>query len=210
MLSPITTFALALLTVAMLLLRIFWLRVPTTVRLISVRIAILLILVELIFTITKWSTSSDSVNHIIRWLAVVGYELLLMLFTRMAPRWLTSICTLILLVPLFAASVLQPLMQLFTPTMSKPNSIGKNLDFERNDWGKGSPGNSGSELLIYYQPRLIPLLRHDLVHVPFNNHQCNAGAAYAELGPIPKTILAHCPHWPSQGPGSEDRLIPLP
>lgn len=207
MLSPITTITLASLTLAALLLRVFWLHIPPKLQQNLLRVAIVLLLVELVFTVTKWSTSYAYVNVLLKWAAVVSYELLLILFTRWQPKLLTSLCAVILLVPLFAASVLMQLNALFEPVTSESVSFGNSLTYERNNWGRATPGNSGEDLVIFYQPRLLPFFRHELVHVPFNNHQCNAAASYAELGPTPKTILAHCPYW--EGPGSEDRLLPL-
>jgi uncharacterized membrane protein YwzB len=207
---PITTATLALLTFAILLLRIYWLRVPTTTRFYLLRAAVVLIVIHVLFTVTKWSTSSDHVNVLIKWLAIASYELLVMLFTRLSPRWLTSICAVILLVPIFASSVLLPLTYLFDTTTNEPTSLGSNLFYSRFHWGDDPSANSGADIIVYSRPHLAPFLRHDLQHVSFNNQQCNAGAAFAVLGADPKTILARCPHWPAQGPGTEDRLLPLP
>ena len=105
----ITTATLLLLTLAMLLLRIFWPRVPAGVRVYLIRVAVVLITIHIILTITKWETTSDHVNAVIKWLAVASYEMLLVLFTRLRPRWVTSLCSVILLVPVFASSILLPL-----------------------------------------------------------------------------------------------------
>ena len=207
---PITTATLALLTFAILLLRIYWLRVPGTVRFYLIRVAALLIVIHVLFTVTKWSTTSDHVNVLIKWLAIASYELLVMLFTRLSPRWLTSSCAVILLMPIFASSVLLPLTYLFDATTNESTSLGSNLFYQRLHWGDDPSANSGAEIIVYYRPHLASFLRHDLQHVSFNNQQCNAGAAFAVLGPVPKTVLARCPHWPAQGSGAEDRLFTLP
>jgi hypothetical protein len=207
---PITTATLALLTFAILLLRIYWIRLPATVRVYLIRAAVFLIIVHVVFTVTRWGTASDRVNVMIKWSAIASYELLLLLFTRLHPRWLTSICGLILLVPIFASSVLLPLTSLFDPYTNKATSLGSDLSYQRIPWGSSPSANSGAEIVIYYQPRLAPFLRRDLLHTPFNNQQCNAGAVFAILEPDRKTVIARCPRWPSQGPGTEDRLLMLP
>src|SRR5580704_12766451 len=170
---PITTATLAFLTFGILLLRIFWLRVPATVRFYLTRTAVVLITVHIIFTVTKWGTASEHINVIIKWLAVVSYELLLMLFTRLRPRWLTSICGVILLVPIFASSVLLPLTYLFDPSINKPTSLGNDLTYQRVLWGDGNDtsANSGSDIVLSYRPRFVPFLRRYLRSVPFNNQQ---------------------------------------
>jgi hypothetical protein len=209
---PITTATLALLTFAILLLRVFWPRVPARVRFYLIRAAVVLLTVHIIFTVTKWGTTSDRVNVMIKWLAVASYELLLLLFTGLRPRWLTSTCGVILLVPVFASSVLLPLTYLFDTSINKPTSIGNNLSYQRVLWGDGNDtsANSGSDIVLSYRPRFVPFLRRYLRSVPFNNQQCDAGAAYAVLGPAPKTVLARCPHRPSQNPGTDDWLLNVP
>jgi hypothetical protein len=209
---PITTATLVLLTLAMLLLRIFWLHVPARVRFYLIRIAVVLITLHVILTITKWETASDLVNVMIKWLAVASYELLLMLFTRLHPRWLTSICGVVLLVPIFASSILMPLTYLFDHSRNETKSIGNDLFYQRVLWGDMNDisANSGADILLSYRPRLAPFLRRYLRNIPFNNQQCNTRAAFAELGPNPKTVLARCPHWPSQRPGTDDWILIVP
>jgi hypothetical protein len=207
---PITTATLALLTIAILMLRIFWLRVPAKVRIYLLRTAVALVMIHIIFTVTKWGTASVRVNVMIKWLAVASYELLLMLFTRLRPRWLTSICGVILLVPIFASSVLLPLTYLFDPSANEPTALGDGLSYQRVLWGDNASANSGANIIVSYHPRVAPFLRRYLGEVPFNNQECNAHAAFVVLGPGPKTVIARCPHWPSQGPGSDDRLVTLP
>jgi hypothetical protein len=209
---PITTATLALLTLAILLLRVFWLRVPATVRFYLIRAAVVLFTIQILMTGTKWGTASDRVNVTINWLAVASYELLLMLFTRLSPKWLTSICGLILLVPVFASSVMLPLTDIFEPAKSESISIGNDLSYQRVLWGNSNDtsANSGVNILLAYHPRFAPFLRRHLRNVPFNNQECNTRAAFVVLGPDPKTALARCPHWPSQGPGTDDRVLALP
>jgi len=124
---PITTAALALLTVAMILLRIFWERVPSLLRFVLIRTSIALVLLQAFLAATKWGTTSNHLNAFISWLAVASYELLILLFSRLSPRWLTSISAAILLIPLFAASILFPLTDLFNPWPNKKVSIDRHF-----------------------------------------------------------------------------------
>jgi hypothetical protein len=208
----ITTATLLLLTLAMLLLRIFWPRVPAGVRVYLIRVAVVLITIHIILTITKWETTSDHVNAVIKWLAVASYEMLLVLFTRLRPRWVTSLCSVILLVPVFASSILLPLTYLFGRSTSKPTSIGNGLFYQRVLWGDMNDvsANSGADILLSYRPHYAPFFRRHLRNVTFNNQECNSRAAFAELGPNPKTVLARCPHWLSQRQGTDDWVVIVP
>jgi hypothetical protein len=206
---PITTATLALLTIAILVLRIFWSRVPAKVRAYLIRAAVLLLLVHIFFTVTKWGTASDHVNVMIKWLAIASYELLLMLFTRLHPKWLTTTCGVILLVPIFASSILLPLTYLFDPSANEPTSLGSGLSYQRVLWGDDASANSGANIIVSYHPRFAPFLRRSMGEAPFNNQQCNSHAAFAVLGPNPKSVIARCPRWPSQGSGTDDWPISL-
>src|ERR1700733_6645058 len=105
----ITAAYLVLLIAVMLLLRIFWLHLPSRLRFFLFRGAIAAILLHVFFVVTKWGTTSTRVNAIINWLAIAGYVLLVLLFSRLSPRWLTSLSAAILLIPLFSSSLLYPL-----------------------------------------------------------------------------------------------------
>src|SRR6201999_1304211 len=94
---PITIAALASLTAAMILLRIFWLRLPSRLRFFLIRASIALIALHVLFVLTKWSTTSDRLNTVINWLAIASYALLVLLFSRLSPRWLTVPSSIILL-----------------------------------------------------------------------------------------------------------------
>jgi hypothetical protein len=207
---PITTAALALLTVAMLLLRISWLRIPPRLRFFLIRAAMVMIVLHGLFVVTKWNSTSDRLNVLINWLAIAGYELLVLLFSRLSPRWLTIPSTIILLVPLFAASVLLPLTYLFDPGSNKMVPIGDHLFYEVNPWANTGGGNAGVDIDVYYRPPFAPFIRHKLQTVPFNDQECNAHAASAIAFPAKKAVLGRCPHWPSQSAGALDKRLPLP
>jgi hypothetical protein len=205
----ITITTLALLTGAMFFLRAFWLRVPPRWRFFLIRASIALIVVHGLFLATKWNTTSSRLNAVINWLAVAGYELLVMLFSRLRPRWLTLSSAVILLVPLFAASILFPLAELFDPDFGRFVPMGNHLFYEVSPWSNGG-STPGVDVRIYYRPPLIPVLRHKVQTVSFNDQECNANAAFAVPGPSAKTVLGRCPNWPSQSTGTLDRLSSLP
>jgi hypothetical protein len=207
---PITTAALAILTVAMILLQIFWLRIPPRWRYFLIRVSMAVIVLHALFVATKWTTTSDHLNVVINWLAIAGYELLVLLFCRLSPRWLTIPSTAILLIPLFAASIVFPLTHLFEPGINKNIPIGDHLFYEIVPWANAGGGNAGVDILIYYRPPFVPFLRHKLRTIPFNDQECNANAAFAIPGPTAKTVLGRCPRWPSEPAGSFDKLFPLP
>jgi hypothetical protein len=206
---PLTTAALALLTVAMILLRIFWSRVPPRLRFLLIRASIAMIILHGLFVVTKWTTTSDRLNVLINWLAIAGYELLVLLFSRLSPRWLTLPSTIILLIPLFASSILGPLTDIFDPASRRNFSLGDHLFYEVNPWSNIGGGNKGVDVVIYYRPRFAPFIRHKIRSIPFNDQECNSRAAFAVAFPAKKTVLGRCPNWPSQASGTVDKPLAL-
>ncbi len=206
---PLTTAALALLTAAMVLLRIFWSRVPPRLRFFLIRASIAMIVLHGLIVVTKWTTTSDRLNVLINWLAIAGYELLVLLFSRLSPRWLTLPSTIILLIPLFASSILGPLTYLFEPGSHAKVSLGDHLFYEVNPWWNTGGGNKGVDVVIYYCPPFAPFIRHKLQTIPFNDQECNSRAASAIAFPAKKNVLGRCPNWPSQASGAVDKLLPL-
>jgi hypothetical protein len=207
---PTTIAALVVLTVAMVLLRIFWLRLTPRLRLFLVRASIAIIVLYGIFLVTKWSTTSDRLNVFVNWLVIASYELLVLRFSRMSPRWLTVPSTIILLIPLFASSILMPLTPLFVPGSQSKVSLGDHLFYEVSPWTNVGGGNAGVTILIYYHPPFAPFLRRKLQSIPFNNQECNSTAASAVVFPVRKIVLGHCPNWPTQPAGALDKALPLP
>ncbi len=206
---PITTAVLLLLTAALLLLRIFWARVPSMARFFLIRAAVALILLEALLTVTHWEINSDHLNTLLKWLAVASYELLVLIFSTLPPRWLTIICACILMVPAFSASVVMPLQHIFDPHDNPLHPIGSDFFSQNVPWAGDSSANSGSELKIFYRPHFAPFLRRNSLTFPFNDQECNARASFAILQPDRKHVLARCPQWPSRGSGTDDRLFPL-
>ena len=208
MIIPATFAALALLTAAMILLSAFWMRVPPGLRWLLIRGAIAMITVHAFFSVTKWGTTSTYVNVIINWLAIAGYELLLVLFSRLSPRWLTTISAAILMVPLFASSILLPLSGIFRPGSLQEVTFDRHLYYKVVPWSNNGAGNSGVDLDVYYRPWFAPFLSRRVETQSFNTMQCNALAAYA-VRRDGKTVLARCPHWPNQPAGTEDKVLTI-
>jgi hypothetical protein len=206
---PITTTALALLTVVMILLRIFWLRVPSRMRLFLIRASIGIIFLHSLFEATKWSTMSDWLNVLISWAAVAGYELLVLLFSRLSPKWLTLPSAAILLIPLFSSTILFPLVPLFRPGHAPRVRIDNRFFYEIHPWENTGSGNTGADVVIFSRAPFAPFLRHRLQTIPFNNQECNANASFAIPLPAMNKVLGRCPHWPSQPPGTFDKVLPL-
>jgi hypothetical protein len=206
-----TTIALlVLLTVAMVLLRIFWLRVPSGLRWLLIRGALAMMFLHLFFVVTKWGTTSSHFNAIINWFAIAGYELLILLLSRLPPKWLTSLSSAILILPLFSSSILFPLVLVLHLDSIPHVPLGNHLYYKRVPWSNTGGGNSGVDLNIYYRPTFAPFLSRRVGTQAFNTDQCDASAAFALPGPEPKTILVRCPHRPTQPPGSDDRILRIP
>lgn len=207
---PITIAALALLTVAMIVLRIFWSRLPLRLASFLIRLSIALVVLQAICSATHWSTTSDHVNVLINWLAITGYELLLLLFAGLSPRWLTVPSAIILMIPLFAAIILIPLTHLFDPYTRQNIPIGDHLFYEINPWTNVGGGNGGIDITIFRRSRVFPFLRHRLQTIPFNNDECDSSKASAIAVPEKRAVLGRCPGWPSNSSGTVEKLLPLP
>jgi hypothetical protein len=207
---PLTIASLALVTGTMILVRGFWGQFPARLRFVLIRMSIAFVILQVFFAATKWGTTSDLVNVLVNWLAIAAYELLVLLFSRLPPRWLTSICAVILLIPVFASTILFPLTELFNPYTSKKVSINHHFFYEIKPWSNAGSGTDGVDLLISYRPSFAPFLRRKIQPIPFNNHECHAMAATATLSADAKTVLGHCPRWPSEPAGTVDRTLRLP
>jgi hypothetical protein len=205
----LTTAVLVLLTVAMLLLRIFWSGGPARLRFSILTVSISLVLLESFFAATRWGTISDRLNVFIFWLAVAAYEFLVLFFSRLSPKWLTTLSATILLVPVFASSIVLPLTELFDLSSYKTVPVGDNLFYEVKPWGNTGGGRTGADLIVSYRPPIAPFLRHKIRIIPFNDGECNSSAAIAIPFPSTKTVLGRCPGWSSETAGTVDKLFPL-
>jgi hypothetical protein len=210
---PITTAVLVSMTVAMILLQIVWLRLPPRLRYLLIRASIAIVLLHGMIVATKWNTTSNHLNALINWLAVAGYTLLVLRFSRVSPQWLTIPSAAILLIPLFAASIVFPLARIFEPRANKAVPLTDHLFYEVNAWKNVGGGNAGIDIVVYYRPSFAPFLQHKIQTIPLDDRQCNTNAAVVVLDPSARTVLGRCPRWPDASAGSAgffDKLLPLP
>jgi hypothetical protein len=142
-------------------------------------------------------------------LAVAAYEFLVLFFSRLSPKWLTTLSATILLVPVFASSIVLPLTELFDPSSYKTVPVGDNFFYEVKPWGNTGGGRTGADLIVSYRPPIAPFLRHKIRIIPFNDGECNSSAAFAVPFPSTKTVLGRCPGWSSESAGTVDKLFPL-
>lgn len=205
---PLTIAVLGLLTVAMIVLRFFWWRLPLRLQTLLPVIGAGLALLRLFSVALQWSTTSLQANVLLQWGAVLGYELLLVRFSLMRPQWLTAVCAAILFVPLFGSTLLLPLTKLFHRDPVEITSIGGSYLGERMAWESVAGQNTGYDLTVYYRPPLLPFLRHQVQRFAFNTVECDAAASYAVANPAQKTVRFFCPGNPGQQP--LDHTLALP
>ena len=205
---PLTFGLLGLLTGAVLLLRVFWWRLPGWLQLSSVVLALGLVLVRIAFIATQWSMTSTRLNAILCWTAVAGYEVLLARFSLMKPRWLTSISAIILLVPLIGSTLLIPLTRVFDWSPADISELSGPYILEKSPWDTDASGNSGMDMIVFYRPPLLPFLRHTSQRATFGDDECRPNAASAEVDLAKHSVHFHCPAR-GDGPPPIDVILPL-
>ena len=202
----ITIAVLGVITGAMILLRSFWWRIPLRTRAALLTMACISATLPILMILTRWETTSDIANILLRWLAVAGYELILMRFSLMRPQWLTSISAAVLVVPILGASLLLPLAELFHRRPKVKFSIGGPYHCERLPWETSGTEVPGVNLMIFYRPRFVPFLQRQVQLGEFNAVECDPLAAAALLLPDKRNVLFYCPA--KQG-GAVKRILPL-
>lgn len=212
---PFTLAVLALLTLPLLWLRFRWPMLSRRARRAVLLVPCAVVALKLLSIVTAWTFSSFVLHTLHFWLLTLSYILLLLLFTRLRPRWLTTTVALILAVPIFSASIFLPLTALFdtAPRVTRP--LGGNYLSELSPWATANGGATGNDLDIYYQPHWLPFLRHRAGGGRLYDEQCNTAAATAQLDPSGKTATLFCPARPATGPSadapetSHQFLVPL-
>jgi hypothetical protein len=205
---PLTFGLLGLLTAAVLLLRMFWWKLPTQFRRGILVLACAMVLLRVGFIATEWSMTSTRMNAVICWLAVAGYEILLARFSLMGPKWLTAPSAVILLTPLIGSTLLLPLTRVFDWTAADISQLAGPYILEKSPWETDASGNSGLDMIVFYRPRLIPFLRHISQRASFGDDECNPGAATAQADPQRRTVHFHCPSL-GDGKPAIDVILPL-
>jgi len=204
---PLTFALLSALTGVLVLVRVFWRRIPHRVRLSLTVCAILTPIVSAIAFLTHWRTFSDRLDAGFYWASIASYEFFLILFTRLRPRWLTTAIAIVLILPVLSASVFLPLTDLFNQHPATITSIGDHLVSERVPWGSGAHEIGGTDLSIFSKPPWAPFLRRRRRSCRYYNSQCNAGAAFAVLQPDRDSVLMVCPASPGQPPDTARRAV---
>jgi hypothetical protein len=204
---PLTFAALLALTGALVLLRFFWPRLSRPTQSLLIACACIVPTLFAIASVTGWSSSSIRWNAAFYWGCIASYEFLLILFTRLCPRWLTSIIATILILPILSASVFLPLAALFDPPPVTTVVLGDHLISERTPWGSGPVATTGTDLTIYYQPSWAPFVHRHRLSCRYFGSQCNAAEAYAVLQPDNKSVMMSCPASPDQPPETAHNLV---
>lgn len=184
---------LVLLTVAAVVLRSYWFRIPARIERTLLRTAAAAVAIRFIFLITLWSTASFFFNGLLCWIAVAGYELLLIRFSLMRPRWLTSVSALILLLPMFGSTLLFPLTEIFNTEPTDIRPVAKDYLIQREPWNIQLSGKEGYDFAVLYQPSFAPFLRHVAQRSSFSQEQCNSKAVEVKVDPTAKLVHFRCP-----------------
>ncbi len=204
---PLTFAVLAILTGALILLRLRWTHLSPTTHKVLVGCSCGALILFGLTVATGWSTASNHLNAAIYWAAIGGYEFLLLLFTLLRPRWLTSIVAAVLILPILSASPFLPLTELFNPAPHTIVSIGPDFISDRAPWGTGTAPSSGFDLTIYSHPSWTQFLRRRRQACHYYSGQCDASRANATLQPDGKHVLMSCPAAPNQQANDARSLV---
>ncbi|MDE1175354.1 MAG: hypothetical protein PW789_01965 [Edaphobacter sp.] len=180
-------------TIAASILRFFWFRMPLWAERILLATAVSATLVRLFFFVSHWGTVSLRFNAAFCWVAVIGYELMLVRFSLMRPRWLTCICAVILFLPMFASALLVPLTAIFDTEQPDLKQIGKNYLLLVNPWDEQLDGHTGHDLIVMYQPSWAPFLQHGVQRASFSDDQCRSQETQVTVDRAKKQVSFHCP-----------------
>lgn len=204
---PLTFAAFAILTGTLILLRLYWTRFsPKTQRFLVVCSCAVLVLVGAAKA-THWSTFSSHLNAAFYWLVIASYGVLLVLFTLLRPRWLTTVIAIVLFIPILSASAFLPLAELFDPAHHIVVDIGANFTSDLSPWGTGAAPTSGYDLTVYSHPSWTRYLRHRRQGSHYYSDQCDSSRATATLQPDGEHVLLSCPAAPNQPPDAARNLV---
>lgn len=204
---PLTFAVLAILTGALIFLRLRWPGLSPKTHKIYVVCACAALFIYAVTAVTGWSTALDHLNAAIYWFAIAGYELFILLFTLLRPRWFTTLIAIVLLIPILSASPFLPLVDLFKDAPHTVISIGPNLISDRAPSGIGASATSGYDLTVYSHPSWTTLFRHRRQASQYFSGQCDAAQAFATLQPDGKHVLMSCPAAPGQPADAARNLV---
>ena len=202
------TFAVfAILTGALIFLRLRWPRLSPKTHKTYVVCACAALFLYAFTAVTGWSTSLDHLNAALYWFAIAGLEFFIFLFTILRPQWLTTLIAIILIIPILSTSVFLPLVELFRDVPHTIVSIGPNLISDRAPSGIEAAATSGYDLTIYAHPSWTHLLHHRRQASHYFSSQCNAAQSSATLQPDGKHVLMSCPAAPGQQADAARNLV---
>jgi hypothetical protein len=184
---------LIVITIAVIILRFQWYRLSARTEKILLYGSVAAVAIRFIFLISSWGTASPIVNAAFCWVAVVGYQLMLVRFSLMRPRWLTSLSAAILLMPVFGSYLLFPLTGIFDTKPPDVTSIAKNYDVEKDPWDVQVNGAPGYDFAVFYRPSWIPFLRRFVQRSSFGEEQCISSAATVKVEREKKLVTFYCP-----------------
>ncbi|WP_213806075.1 hypothetical protein [Granulicella sp. dw_53] len=193
----LTLAVLALLTAAIVVLRLFWTSLGRGVHRVLLVAAFAAILFYGLTKASNWSTTSELFNALLTWSALASYEFFLMLFTTLRPRKFTSIIAIVLALPLLSTSVVLELTYLFRTKQITIADLGYKFYSDKIYWDAKPSQSSGIDFIIYYRSGFLPLRRR-VQGARLYDTQCITRETYAVLQPGHNSVLVVCPALPGQ------------
>ncbi len=195
-------------TAAVILLRAYWHRMPRRLEKAIFLAGAIAVTLRAISVVTFWTTVSPRINSVICWLSVIAYELILVRFSLMRPRWLTAPCAIILLLPIFGSTLLFPLTGIFDTSPPHRTPIAQNYHVERSPWDPKMSGQSGEDYGLYSSPSWLPFLHRIVQRSSFSQQQCRSVDVTVSIDRQRHLVYFHCPG--HQGSQSDvDLALPL-
>ena len=156
------------------------------------------------------SPASSRADAVLSWVCVAGYGLLLTRFSRLRPRWIAVPVTIVLALPVWFASLVLPLTELFDRTPPAVAQLGSGLYSERRRIETSPVAVNGAEFNIYSRLGWAPFLRRRHQTARLFDTQCNTAAMYAVLLPGNRMVRVTCPDWPRHAPTKDyTAVVPL-
>ena len=188
-------------------MRIRWYRLSRAVKRCLILLAAFSLGLMAFVSLGKISTTSDHLNALLDWCAVLSYVFFVVLLTLLKPRWLTSLIAIMLILPLLAASAILPLSTIFVNLPHHITPLGDGLVSDRVPIDAVTPGASGADLAIYRRFSWLPHFQRRHQAARYFNTQCDAAAAYAVLQPDHIHVLMSCPPLPGHSPEDARSLV---
>ena len=205
--SVCTMLALILLIVSAIALRQRWPRLSRSARVACLLTAVLLMLTRSLCDAVRWEIAYSRINDLLIWGRIVGYVVLVVLFTRLRPRALTIAAAVVLLLPLLSASVYLPLELVFDPTPRRLTDIGDRVMLEQTSWRRAGNDNRAVDYVLSQRSRRLPFLQHTFQVGRIYRTQCDTdhlSAFFTRRG----DVILHCPGG-EPGDPPLDEEIPL-